>query len=59
MAHRVIKEVGSNLKNIEEFGKSMLIYDILYKKKKDLQFLGKNMQNVEIIRKNHNRTKKA
>lgn len=59
MAHRVIKEVGSNLKNIEEFGKSMLIYDILDKKKKDLQFLGKNMQNVEIIRKNHNRTKKA
>lgn len=37
----------------------MLIYDILDKKKKDLQFLGKNMQNVEIIRKNHNRTKKT
>lgn len=59
MAHRVIKEVGNSLKNIEEFGKSMLIYDILDKKKKDMQFLGKNMQNVEIIRKDYNRTKKA
>ena len=27
----------------------MLIYDILDNKKKDLKFLGKNMQNIEII----------
>ena len=48
MAHRVITETGNNLKNIEPFGRSMLIYDILDNKKKELKFLGKNMQNVEI-----------
>ncbi len=59
MAHRVIKETGNNLKNIEAFGKSMLIYDILDKKKKDLKLLGKNSQNVEVVRKNDYRVKKA
>ena len=49
MAHRVITETGNNLKNIEPFGRSMLIYDILDNKKKELKFLGKNMQNVEVI----------
>ena len=51
MAHWVIKEIGNNLGNIEPFGKSMLIYDILDEKKNSLTFLGKNMQNVEIIEK--------
>ncbi len=49
MAYRVINELGNNLKNIEGYGKSMLIYDILDNSKKDLKFLGKNMQNVELI----------
>lgn len=49
MAYRVIKEVGNRLESIQNFGRSMLIYDILDDKKKDLKFLGKNMQNVEII----------
>lgn len=49
MAHRVITETGNNLKNVEPFGRSMLIYDILDNKKKELKFLGKNMQNVEVI----------
>lgn len=48
MAYRVINENGNNLKNIEGFGKSMLIYDILEKSKKELKFLGKNMQNIEV-----------
>lgn len=49
MASRVIGEMGSNLKNIEGFGKSMLIFDILDGLKKELQFLGKTTQNVEIV----------
>lgn len=63
MAYRVINENGKSLKNIEGFGKSMLIYDILDNTKKELQFLGKNMQNIEIIErsitefKKHNITK--
>ena len=48
MAYRVINENGGNLKNIESFGKSMLIYDILEKSKKELKFLGKNLQNIEV-----------
>ena len=51
MAYRVIKEIGNQTQNIEPFGKSMLIYDILDDKKKELMFLGKNMQNVETISK--------
>lgn len=58
MAYRVINEVGNNLKNIEAFGKSMLIYDILDENKKDLQFLGKNMQNVEVAGKTITELKK-
>lgn len=54
MAHRVIQETGNNLKNIEAFGKSMLIFDILDSKKNTLNLLGKNMQNVEIVRENNN-----
>lgn len=49
MAYRVMNENGNNLKNIEGFGKSMLIYDILDSSKKDLTFLGKSLQNVEVI----------
>ncbi|MCI8397147.1 MAG: hypothetical protein HFJ52_05920 [Clostridia bacterium] len=63
MAYRVINENGKSLKNIEGFGKSMLIYNILEDTKKELQFLGKNMQNIEVIErsitefKKHNITK--
>lgn len=49
MAYRVINENGNNLQNIEGFGKSMLIYDILDGSKKDLTFLGNNLQNVDIL----------
>lgn len=63
MAWRIINESGNNLKNIESFGKSMLIYDILDSSKNELQFLGKTTQNVEIVErsitefKKHNITK--
>lgn len=59
MAHRVINDTGNKLKNIEAFGKSMLIYDIIDENKKDLKLLGKNMQNVEIMRQNYYRVKKT
>ncbi len=49
MAHRVISETGNTLKNIEAFGRTMLIYDILDDNKNNLKYLGKNMQNVEVI----------
>ena len=50
MASRVINERGNNLKSIQKFGKSMLIYDILDSSKQKLQFLGKTtMQNVQIV----------
>jgi len=58
MAYRVIKETGNNLKNIEDFGKSMLIYDILDNSKKELKFLGKNLQNVETVSKSITEFKK-
>lgn len=49
MAYRVLKEIGNPLGSIAPFGKSMLLYDILDDKKKELKFLGKSMQNVEIV----------
>ena len=58
MAYRVIKEIGNDLERIEDFGKSMLIYNILDDKKKELKFLGKNMQNVEILSKTLTELKK-
>jgi len=64
MAYRVINDIGNNLKNIEGFGKSMLFYDILDKSKNKLTFLGKNLQNTEVVErtitefKKHNITEK-
>ncbi len=50
MAYRVIKETGSsNLKNLSQTGKSMLIYNILSKEKNKLNFIGKSKENVDLI----------
>ncbi len=50
MAYRVIKETGnSNLKNLSQTGKSMLIYNILSKEKNKLNFIGKSLENVDLI----------
>lgn len=49
MAYRCINEVGNNLNNIAPFGKLILIYNLLDKMKGNLTFLGKNMQNIEVI----------
>ncbi len=49
MAYRVMKDIGGNLNTIAPFGKLVLIYNILDKMKGNLKFLGKNMQNMEVI----------
>ena len=58
MAYRVIKEIGNNLKSIQGFGKSILIYNLLEMSKNNLKFLGKNMQNVEVAEKTFTEFKK-
>lgn len=50
MAFRVRNEIGGAKKtNLSKSGKAMLIYDILSKSKDNLNFLGKNAENVDII----------
>ena len=50
MAYRVMKEIGNvKTKNLSSTGKSMLIYNILSESKKDLKFIGKSSENVELI----------
>ena len=50
MAYRVIKETGnSNLKNLSQTGKSMLIYSNLSKEKNNLNFIGKSLENVNLV----------
>lgn len=50
MAFRVRNEIGGAKKtSLSKSGKAMLIYDILSKCKDNLNFLGKNAENVDII----------
>ena len=50
MAYRVINEIGSRTQtNLTKCGKAMLIYSILNNNKKELRFLGKTDENVEIV----------
>lgn len=50
MAFRVRNELGGAKKtSLSKSGKAMLIYDILSKCKDNLNFLGKNAENVDII----------
>lgn len=49
MAYRVINEIGGkNQTNLSKCGKAMLIYSILNNNKKDLKFLGKTDENVDM-----------
>ena len=48
MAYRVISEVGGNKNNLSKCGKAMLIYSILNKYKKELKFLGKSDDNIDL-----------
>ena len=50
MAYRVKSEVGGLTKtNLSAYGKSMIIYDILDKSKKELKLLGKSEKNIELV----------
>ena len=50
MAFRIRNEIGGAKKtNLGKSGKAMLLYDILNKQKDNLNFLGKNAENVDII----------
>ncbi len=49
MAYRVINEIGGGTKtNLTSSGKAMLIYSILNKHKKELKFLGKSDENIDL-----------
>ena len=49
MAYRVLSEIGGkNTKSLTKCGKAMLIYSILSKYKKDLKFLGKSEDNIDL-----------
>ena len=49
MAYRVISEVGGQIEtNLSKCGKAMLVYSILNNNKKNLKFLGKTDENVDM-----------
>ena len=49
MAYRVINEIGGNKQaNLSKCGKAMLVYSILSNNKKNLKFLGKTDENVDM-----------
>lgn len=50
MAYRVLSEVGGLTKiSLSKAGKAMLLYHIIEKEKKNLTFLGRTKQNIELI----------
>lgn len=49
MAYRVLNEVGGSTKtHLSKCGKAMLIYSILNRHKKELKFLGKSDENIDL-----------
>lgn len=49
MAYRVLNEVGGSTKtHLSKCGKAMLIYSILNQHKKELKFLGKSDENIDL-----------
>lgn len=49
MAYKVIKETMPKIKTIGKSSKAMIIYDAISKNAKDLNFLGKSLENVDTI----------
>ena len=50
MAYRVINEIGgAGETNLSKCGKAMLIYSILNNNKKELKFLGKSDENIDMV----------
>ena len=48
MAYRVMQEVGGGLESLSKCGKAMLVYSILSNNQKDLKFLGKSDENIDL-----------
>lgn len=49
MAYRISNELGEKNTHLSQVGKSMLIYDLLTKNKKNLNFLGKSEKNIQMV----------
>lgn len=50
MAYRVIKEtLGNSIKNLVASGKAIIICNLLEEYQKEFNFLGKNMENIDMI----------
>ncbi len=50
MAYRVLQEtLGTSLKNIDKAGKAMVVSSLLEEAQKELNFLGKNLENIDLI----------
>ena len=49
MAFRVLNECGNSSNHLSKAGKNMLIYDLLTKEKRNLNFLGKSEKNIDIV----------
>lgn len=50
MAYRIMQDKGINKTSLDKSGKAMLVYNILSKNKKELTFLSKSDENIEIAR---------
>ena len=48
MAYRVTQEVGGGLESLSKCGKAMLVYSILSNNQKNLKFLGKSDENIDL-----------
>ena len=48
MAYRVMQEVGGGIESLSKCGKAMLIYSILSNNQKNLKFLGKTDENIDL-----------
>ena len=50
MAYRVLNDIGGEIKqSLSKCGKAMLVYSILNKHKKELEFLGKSDENIDLV----------
>ena len=50
MAHRVLSDISGEIKqSLSKCGKAMLVYSILNKYKKELEFLGKSDENIDLV----------
>ena len=48
MADRALQDIGETRKSLSKTGKAMLVFDILNKNKKNLKFLGKSDENIDL-----------